>query len=505
VYRMRTFALLTNVAFLIILCLITVQPAWTQQTRGPYIDIPKLPDGIIGERIAELIDVINSNDGKRVRHFIEEKLTESFRNIAPMEEHLAVAANLYDQSRGFEFHSIRKYEAEVPPGEFVVIVKNNLTEAWQAFVLYIQPEPPHLIEGLQFATARPPSDIPPLKELSEQEIVETLQAFVSRLADADAFSGTVLLAKDGEVLFQAAYGEASKRFNVPNRIDTKFNLGSMNKMFTGVAITQLIQDGKLSLDDNLSEFLSEDWLPRDMTEKIRIKHLLTHTSGLGSYFNDKFTESSRLLFRKLDDYKPLIAGDTLAFEPGTDWRYSNTGMFLLGVVIEKVTGQSYFDYVRENIYEPAGMTNTDCYEMDKPVPNLAIGYSKEATEEGKVWTNNLYKHVVKGGPAGGGFSTVEDLLKFGIALRSHKLLRPEYTEMVWSGKPELNSPGYGFGFGAGGTEGNRIVGHSGGFAGINSNLSMFLDTGYTFAVMSNYDMGAEPIVDKIEELLARLK
>ncbi|UCF79391.1 MAG: beta-lactamase family protein [Candidatus Eiseniibacteriota bacterium] len=498
-------------AFLILLPLVAVlsiatgRPAWAQQSRGPYTDVPALPEGVFGERIAELIDVINSNDSSRVRTFVEQRLTESSRNMAPMEEHLATAAELYEQSRGFDFHSIRDYEAPTPAEEFVVIVRNRLTQDWQAFILLIEQEPPHLIKSLQFSSARPPSDLPPAAKLSESQLVRELEAFVQRLADADAFSGTVLLARDGIVLFKGAYGLASKRFNVPNRMDTKFNLGSMNKMFTGVAIAQLVEQGRLSLDDSLSKFLSSEWLPLEITAKIQIKHLLTHTSGLGSYFNDKYNESSRLLFRELDDYKPLIAGDTLAFEPGTDWRYSNTGMFLLGVVIENVTNQSYFDYVREHIYEPAGMSNTDCYDMDRPVPNLAIGYSRERSGPEPRWTNNIFKHVVRGGPAGGGFSTVEDLLKFDSALRSHKLLTPDYTEMVWSGKPELNSPDYGFGFGVRGTPENRIVGHSGGFAGINSNLSMFLDTGYTCAVMSNYDMGAHRVVTKIEELLGRLE
>ncbi len=149
------------------------------------------------------------------------------------------------------------------------------------------------------------------------------------------------------------------------------------------------------------------------------------------------------------------------------------------------------------------MINSDCYEMDRPVPNLAIGYSKDNSGESPPWTNNYYKHVIKGGPAGGGFSTVEDLLRFDQALRSHKLLDPEHTEMVWSAKPELNSPEYGFGFGVYGGPGNRIVGHGGGFSGISSNLDMFLDSGYTAAVMSNYDRGAIPVQNKIRELLER--
>jgi len=475
--------------------------AWAQPTRGAYSDASELPDGPIGERISSLLEVINSNDREKLRTFVSEAFTNQFRNFAPMDRHLAVFADLYQQSQGFEFYGIRKYEAEAPASERVVIVRNKLTQAWEAFILTIETEPPHRIAGLRFAPARAPNQAAPSSRLSDQEIVKELEAFINRLVEAEVFSGTVLLARDGEVLFKGAYGLASKRFDVPNKIDTKFNLGSMNKMFTGVAIAQLVQRGRLSLDDALGQYLSTDWLPHKISDKIKIKHLLTHTSGLGSYFNDKFMESSRARFRDLDDYKPLIAGETPAFEPGTDWQYSNTGMFLLGVVIEKVSGQSYFDYVRENIYKPAGMANTDCYEMDKPVPNLAIGYSKE----NGIWSNNLYKHVVKGGPAGGGFSTVEDLLRFDRALRDHTLLNPEYTEMVWSAKPELHSPAYGFGFGVGGEPGHGIVGHGGGFAGINSNLDIFLDSGYTAVVMSNHDRGAEPVKSKIRELVAGRK
>ncbi len=117
----------------------------------------------------------------------------------------------------------------------------------------------------------------------------------------------------------------------------------------------------------------------------------------------------------------------------------------------------------------------------------------------------MFKHVVRGGPAGGGFSTVEDLLRFDIALRSHKLLSAEFTELVWSAKPDLNSPNYGFGFGASGTPDDRIVGHSGGFSGISSKLDMYLDSGYTVAVMSNYDHGSHPVSSKAREWIAARK
>ncbi len=474
-----------------------------QQTLGDYTDVRGMPTGYVGERITELLDAVNSNDAEKVKSFVSKRFGPELMNFGTMEDHLGVFAQVYRESRGLEFYSIRKYKEEKPKEEVVAILRNKLTGGWQAFAMMIESAPPHRIMGLQFAPARPPSDLAPAKAITESEMGDALQAFVERLVEADAFSGTVLLAKDGKVLFKGAYGLASKRFNVPNKIDTKFNLGSMNKMFTGTAIARLIQLGKLSLDDPLSKFLSTDWMSHDITDKIKIKHLLTHTSGLGSYFNEAYMNSSKALFRELDDYKPLISESTLAFEPGTQWQYSNTGMFLLGVVIEKVTGENYFEHIRENIYKPAGMTSSDCYDMDRPVPNLAIGYSPESGEGYNAWSNNLYKHVIRGGPAGGGFSTVEDLHRFAAALRQHKLLNEKYTEMLWSSKPEFNSPNYGFGFSTYKSgSGERMVGHGGGFSGISANLDIFLDSGYTAAVMSNYGGAASLVADKIRQLIA---
>jgi len=478
--------------------------AHAQRSRGAYKDISQLPDTPAGKRVREIIDVLNSNDAEKISAYVEEAFNDEFKAIAPMEMHVGVFKDVYANTGGVDFHSVRQYVDKAPDDEIVAIVKTRTTDMWRGISLNVESAPPHRIAGLNFSPARPPSDLPKPSKLTQPQLIKELEAFLDKLTAADAFSGSVLLAKDGKVLFQTARGEASKRFHVPNRVDTKFNLGSMNKMFTGVAVAQLVQRGKLSLDDSISKYVSTDWLPREMADKIQVKHLLTHTSGLGSYFTDEFMNASRARFRNIDDYKPIISKSQLAFEPGTDWQYSNTGMFLAGVVVEHASGMGYHEYIRKYVTGPAGMTNTDCYEMDQPVPNLAIGYSRDTSSE-TGWTNNLYKHVIKGGPAGGGFSTVVDLLKFDVALRAHKLLDAAHTEMVWTGKPELNSPDYGFGFGVSGTPESRIVGHSGGFDGISSNLDMFLDSGYTVAVMSNYDGGAMGVAEKIKELLGRLE
>ena len=226
-------------------------------------------------------------------------------------------------------------------------------------------------------------------------------------------------------------------------------------------------------------------------------HLLTHTSGLGSYFNDAFWQSSRERFREVDDYKPLVKGERLAFEPGTRYAYSNTGMLLLGVVIEGASGKSYFDFVRERVFEPAGMENTDSYSMDEPVENLAIGYERDP-ETASGWRNNVFQHVLRGGPAGGGFSTCPDLLAFAQALLEGELLSVESLDRLWT---DASGAGYGYGFGVNEGRRGKVVGHSGGFPGISANLDIHVDQGYVVVVLSNYGRAATRLNGSLRALI----
>jgi CubicO group peptidase (beta-lactamase class C family) len=335
--------------------------------------------------------------------------------------------------------------------------------------------------------------------LKETDIINKVKELTETQIKNGSFSGALLIANKDKILYTACSGEANKSFHVPNNTDTKFNLGSMNKMFTSTAIMKLIEEGKLTLKDPISKYIDETWLPKEITSKIRIEHLLSHSSGLGSYFNKTFMNSSRALYRDLNDYKPLVKDEKLQFEPGSKWAYSNTGMFILGVIIEKVTGQNYFDYIRKTIYEPAGMANSDSYEMDLPVENLAIGYTKDdRTPEG--WRNNLYMHVIKGGPAGGGFSTVKDLHKFALALLSEKYVGKKTLTAMWT---NYFNADYGYGFMTKETSIGKVVGHTGGFPGINSVLEIYVDAGYIVAVMSNNDTGAVELAREIRGFLTK--
>lgn len=464
-----------------------------------------MPGGVEGERVRLFFDAVNGDNEALMLRLYDECFSERLKERLPRESVGEFLASIVRETGGIDFHSVRVYD---PPRDdhMVVVYRNRNYGTWQALVLhYAEGEKPEgLLWGVGLNDARTPSDVAPPGPITEAACVDEIRTFVERLCAKDLFSGTVLVAKGDDVLFEHACGEASKRFHAPIDMDTKFNIGSMNKMMTSTAIMQLVEKGVVSVDDPLSRYADESWLPKEVSDRITIHHMLTHTSGLGSYFNETFGEGSRLRWRELDDYKDLVAGDTLAFEPGTDWLYSNTGMFMLGVIIESATGQDYFDYMREHIYGPAGMENTDCYDMDCPVENLAIGYWRPWGPSGCVggWKNNYYEHVVRGGPAGGGFSTCPDLHRFARALEKDVLTSAASRELLWS---DHSGHRYGYGFGVADGPGGTVVGHGGGFTGLNANLDIFVDKGYVVAVASNYDQAATPVAEKIGELVGRVE
>ncbi|HXG66675.1 MAG TPA: serine hydrolase domain-containing protein [Blastocatellia bacterium] len=509
-----------NIALVLVFTLGPVLHAWSQNDNSP-----RFPDTPAAKRVEAFLKAFNSGDPKAMRDFHANNAASGVLSSMSLDDISQQDQQMYNDFGGLELRRV----VESGQSSITVLLQAKKGQ-WLNFRCEVEPAPPHKIVGLGIEPASAPADAKPANEpkppaasanrakRSDAEIVAALEKFLDEQVKADEFSGTVLLAKDGKTIFEKAYGLASKSFNVPNNIDTKFNLGSMNKMFTAVAIAQLAEQGKLSFNDTVGKHLP-NYPNKAVADKVTIHHLLTHTSGMGSYFNQKYIEAAKDRFKKVEDYAPLYVDEPLAFEPGQKWAYSNSGFMLLGAIIEKVSGQNYFDYVREHIYKPAGMTNTDCYEMDTDTPNLAIGYTRGGPDGRRSADgsrkNNLFLHVVKGGPAGGGFSTVRDLLRFDIALRNHKLLSAKYTETVLTGKVDVprrdgaQAPAgvqvkYAYGFMDRVMNGARTVGHGGGFPGINGQLDMYLDLGYTVAVLSNYDPpAAGKVADKARQLITQ--
>jgi len=328
------------------------------------------------------------------------------------------------------------------------------------------------------------ADTPRLTAREAKDIAGVKSA-LRRMATTGQFSGAVLIAKNGKVLFSRAYGLADRERRIPNTLDTRFRIGSMNKMFTAVAILQLVEAGKIELSDPLGTYLT-DYPNKDVASKVTIHELLTHTGGTGDIFGPDF-DAHRKELRTHSDYIELYGNRGLEFEPGSRWAYSNYGMVLLGAVIERVTGQSYYDYVQEHIYEPAGMTRTGSLPEDQAVPDRSIGYTRPPGTT--RWVRNTNTLPYRGTSAGGGYSTVTDLARFADALMSHKLLRPDSTEQLITGKVEaLGREKYAYGFeDRRDIGGHGSVGHGGGAPGMNGDLRIYPKSGYVVAALANID------------------
>jgi CubicO group peptidase (beta-lactamase class C family) len=314
-------------------------------------------------------------------------------------------------------------------------------------------------------------------------------AALVRKADAeaaqDAFSGVLLVARGDKVLLQRAWGLADREAKTPVALDTKFRIGSMNKMFTAVATLQLVGAGKLSLDGSVGQYLPG--YPNADIAKVTIRQLLTHTGGTGDIFGPEF-DRHRLELRTHDDYVRLYGARGPTHPPGQGAEYSNYGFVLLGDIIEHVSGQSYYDYVAAHVFAPAGMHDSGSLPEDVAVPNRAHAYTRKDGH----WVDAADTLPWRGTAAGGGYSTAGDLLKFARALRSGKLLPPALLAEA----TRKQTPWYGYGFMVGERQGVGGFGHAGGAQGMNGALEIFPAQDQVVIGLANID---PPEVDRLAD------
>jgi D-alanyl-D-alanine carboxypeptidase len=452
---------------------------------------PALPDTISGKRVAAWLAAVNSGDDGRMRQYFTDNLAPEALAGRPMEERLGVIREMRAQLGTLDLRKV------VQAGEGGVIVVVASRDEFLQLTFELEPQPPHRLLRVRIEPAEDPN-LPPPPKVTEPEAMAAIEKAVGEAVAADQFSGTVLVARGGKPLLLKAWGLASAEHNAPNRTNTKYNLGSINKLFTALAIGQLVQGGKLSFDDTLGKLLP-DYPNAEARQKVTVRHLLEMRSGIGDFFGERFDATPKDRFRTNADFLPMFAGDPLEFEPGSRRRYSNGGYVVLGAIIEKVSGRSYYDYVREQIFTPAGMTATDSFEADVPVPNLAEGYTRrwgkgEQSMPGPRRTN-IYSRPARGMAAGGGYSTAEDLLHFANAVLADKLLSPAYTDWFLSRvEPGKGTPP---------PRDRGKLGWNGGAPGINAVLEADLATGYTIIVLGNYDPpAAETVARTIRRILS---
>ncbi len=291
--------------------------------------------------------------------------------------------------------------------------------------------------------------------------IDKLDKIVNEYNDIGMFSGNVLAAKDGNILYEKQFGYADWEAKTPVSKETLFRIGSLNKMFTHAMIIQLEKDGKLSTSDNLGKYVKLYGDDRD--DKITISMLLEMKAGLGDYLNDPAYMQNIRNVKTVDDYLAIIKNEPLLFEPGTGQEYSNSGYAVLGGIIEKVTGKSYPDNLKERFFKPLGMLNSHYLLMGETVPDMSIG--TRITFNGNKKNSNFPEQP---SPAGGMYSTAEDLLKFDQYLRKTELLPP--------------------GIDAGGTPvWNSVIAQ--------------LKDGYTIIITSNFGQVADGIINRFMDAM----
>lgn len=448
-------------------CVFAITASGAASFAAPSVTVPDTP---AGKAFSAWLEAFDSGD--------REKVAQYYKINAPDKlSHLNDEMNFRALTGGFD---LREVEPSTPTA-LKVLVQERLSDEFLEMTFGVEATPPYRLTKRKMRPAERPSAFP-IAHLDQQQLVQALRQRVEREVAADRFSGTVLLAKDGKPFFTGAYGLADRARRIPNDMNTRFRLGSMNKMFTAVGIMQLVQAGKVDLDKPFGTYLP-DYPNSTVSGSVTIRQLLNHTGGTGDIFGPEY-EKKRLQLRTLQDYIALYASRPLLFAPGTKWDYSNYGFILLGAVIEKVSGEDYYDYVRRHIYEPAGMASTSSDPEDVAVPDRSIGYMR--SDDGS-WESNAATLPYRGTSAGGGYSTAGDLLKFAIGLQAHKLLDAQHTEMLTTATVASPIGMYALGFDDQTINGTRCFGHGGGAPGMNGELKICPAQGYVVVVLANMD------------------
>ena len=444
-------------------------------TAGPGPASAGPPPEVMEDRALAFVEAFNSGDADRYGLFREQHWnTADAKTPGWPDKYLS----LHGRTGRLEVQSVRVGDETVV---VVAVPERDYSEVGLTF--RFEDAPPYRIASLQLALQRSDdaprrADLPELAvdaTMKPARLRETIDRYLANLEERDVFSGTAYIAKDGEVLYSDAFGEASKSFAVPNTPATRFRVGSITKDFTKVALARLVIEGRMRPDDTILDHLP-DYPNAEAAAAITVDQLVGHRSGLGGMNFREFSQLAKVRFREPADYIELFARTPLLFEPGTSREYSNAGYIVLGAMMAAASGMSYNDCIQKYVFDPAGMSRSLFVSLDKPCTDIAVGYWK-CDPNSDEWCNNYHTMEIDGGPSGGSYSTAEDLYRFDVALRGNRLLPAAYTNWFFTGEwPSTESdvtdtwPPFA---GAGGAEGVNAVYAS--------------DGRWFIAVLCNYD------------------
>ena len=369
---------------------------------------------------------------------------------------------------------------------------------WRDFQFQLEPVAPHRIETLIFIADVTEPVYLPNDDITSAHTLEWLNGYIDKLAREDDLYGGLMVARGGTVILERTFGFADEAGRWPIGPDTRFNMASGGKMFTALAIAQLVVAGQLKLSDPVVRFVPE-LQPRGLGSGVTIGQLLSHTSGLGEYWDDAY-ERDRRAIRTLRDFLPHVLRAGSRFPPGEQFEYSNSNYILAGLVLESVTGQSYDRVLRERLFDPLGMDRTSLDPFD---PTDSLQAAPLARHDG-AW--RLADQGYRGSSAGGALTTLRDMLRFGRALVGGRVVPDSMlAAMVQSrtdGLPGRMPMPYGYGFEPQvSADGVRSFGHGGITRGVNFEFRYFPQADITLIAFSNQDNGA---YDDLRRTVTRL-
>jgi CubicO group peptidase (beta-lactamase class C family) len=436
----------------------------------------------------ELLDVFKRGNRDEIVRYVKERLDPAMTEMSSEESVINHIFKIAQQSGGFEI-----LETNFPKENEMQILVRAIRGGEKARIRAFLNKRKNQLKGFDFELLPTEAEMRVKQwsklKMSEADAISTIDKSAAELEKIDKLSGVLLIAKKDKILFHQSYGHSIWSSRKPNQKNTLFPTASMSKMFTAIAIAQLIERGKLSLDDTLEKVLP-GYPDKETAAKIKIRHLLSHQSGLGNVFNEEYKKNPGSYVRP-SDYFPLFAGKRLFFEPGTKWSYSNTGMIVLGAVVEQISGKKFEDYLSDNIFKPAGMKNTFYDSAAAPKNRLASLHSRFSSNDPlKIEPRQENSNLGIASPAGNFFTTAEDMLKFIRALQNGKLVKQEILiQFTTAGSKTSPNPRYAFGFETFSYNGKPGYGHSGGAPGVNTNALTFADGTYTVVILTNYDPG----------------
>lgn len=437
---------------------------------------------------ALFIKAINSKSEIEQKEIISKIFSQSALDEVGMDRLHSFINRMHSDYAPLSYHHSETLSFNKPDGISYIMhiyAKKDGELMWQDFQMRLDPEPPNKLKTIGFIAEVSEPIALPNGSIEQKETLDWLNSYIQSLNSKYDLYGSILIAKGNNILLEKYFGFQDQEKTIPINSNSLFGMASGGKMFTALCVAKLVEDKKLNFNDRITKYI-EGFSDKSKADKITIHHLLTHTSGVEQYWwgqkSDAFSNATTI-----NDHLKMVLAAGLKIEAGKEYEYNNSNYILLGAIIEKVTGKDYFTYVKENVFDKAGMNNSGYFT--KETKNIASPLIR--SEVKNKWLE-VERGKGMGSSAGGSFSNLNDMLKFSNALKNNLIVSKETLKNMISVKNNnlVATEDYGYGFIIQKFDNELSYGHGGTAKGVNFEFRYFPNSDITLVIFSNQDNGA---------------